>query len=129
MQRMFSIPFNGKASTPLPIRDTTSGPNAPDLEILWFPIVVLGFGVPTPKGVHGVSIVCLHRSSPFIMIPSFLFPPCIRISRSVSIQANYECLPSWCGVLWLDTGCSSAEAREFWKCTIEDKQRLRQTSR
>lgn len=51
------IPFDGKASTPLPIRDTSSGPNAPDIEILWFPVVVLGFGVPSPKGVHGVSIV------------------------------------------------------------------------
>ncbi|EIM79458.1 GMC oxidoreductase [Stereum hirsutum FP-91666 SS1] len=53
------IPFDGKASTPLSIRDTSSGPNAPDIEILWFPVVVLGFGVPPPKGVHGVSIGAL----------------------------------------------------------------------
>lgn len=57
IQSIFRIPFDGKASTPLTIRDTSSGPNAPDIEILWFPVVVLGFGVPPPKGVHGVSIV------------------------------------------------------------------------
>lgn len=57
IQSIFRIPFDGKASTPLSIRDTSSGPNAPDIEVLWFPVVVLGFGVPPPKGVHGVSIV------------------------------------------------------------------------
>ncbi|EIM79461.1 GMC oxidoreductase [Stereum hirsutum FP-91666 SS1] len=48
------IPFDGRSSTAVDIRDTTSGPNAPDLEIVWFPVAVLG--VPTPKNVHGVSI-------------------------------------------------------------------------
>lgn len=59
---MFRIPFDGRSSTAVDIRDTTSGPNAPDLEIVWFPVAVLG--VPTPKNVHGVSIVRLLFFTP-----------------------------------------------------------------
>lgn len=55
--RRFRIPFDGKSSAMVDIRDTTSGPSAPNLEIIWFPVAVLD--VPTPTDVHGVSIVGL----------------------------------------------------------------------
>ncbi|KAK0499204.1 GMC oxidoreductase [Armillaria luteobubalina] len=48
-----SLPFN----TDAPVRDNTSGPNAPDLEIIWMPLLVLEGGTKRPpKGVTGVSM-------------------------------------------------------------------------
>ncbi len=50
-----SLPFN----TDAPVRDNTSGPNSPDLEIIWMPLLVLEGGTKRPpKGVTGVSMVC-----------------------------------------------------------------------
>ncbi|KAK0460401.1 GMC oxidoreductase [Desarmillaria tabescens] len=44
-------------NTGSPVRDNTSGPNAPDIEIIWMPLLVLEGGTKRPpKGVTGVSM-------------------------------------------------------------------------
>ncbi|KAK0229740.1 GMC oxidoreductase [Armillaria nabsnona] len=48
-----SLPFN----TDAPVRDNTSGPNSPDLEIICMPLLVIEGGTKRPpKGVTGVSM-------------------------------------------------------------------------
>ncbi|KAI0052433.1 GMC oxidoreductase [Auriscalpium vulgare] len=51
-----ALPLSSPASANVPIKDTTSGPHSPDLEVVWFPLVVAGFGVDVPAGVYGVTI-------------------------------------------------------------------------
>lgn len=47
----------------LPVIDNTSGPNGPDLEVLWATLVVLDLGNTTPPAhVNGVSFVRLAAS-------------------------------------------------------------------
>ncbi|KAI0795903.1 GMC oxidoreductase [Abortiporus biennis] len=38
------------------VRDVSSGPNSPDLEILWSPILAPSYTTPGPPGVHGITI-------------------------------------------------------------------------
>lgn len=56
-----SLPFGRTGEEPLPVKDQTSGPGAPDLELIWFPLTVFDdkFAKPQP-GTHGVTLVCHH---------------------------------------------------------------------
>ncbi|TBU46490.1 GMC oxidoreductase [Dichomitus squalens] len=49
-----SLPYG---PTPLPIKDLTSGPNAPDLEFMVFPVAVINYGLGFPRlGNYGISV-------------------------------------------------------------------------
>lgn len=40
------------------MKDLTSGPGAPDLEIMWAPVVLIDFGFTTPPpGTQGLTFV------------------------------------------------------------------------
>ncbi|KAF8996790.1 GMC oxidoreductase [Cyathus striatus] len=61
-----SIPYETKAGGSVVPVDTSAGPNSPDLEIIWFPAIVLDNGHrATPKGVEGITIsaIALRPSS------------------------------------------------------------------
>ena len=51
------LPYSSKSSSDVPVRVNKTGNNTPDLEILWFPLVIGGFGVKTPPGIYGATIV------------------------------------------------------------------------
>ncbi|GJJ13695.1 hypothetical protein Clacol_007951 [Clathrus columnatus] len=62
-----SLPYNTSAGKPIPdLVDLSSGPNAPDLEIMWLPMVILNGGVgKPPSGIQGitVSVISLRPKS------------------------------------------------------------------
>ncbi|KZT01772.1 GMC oxidoreductase [Laetiporus sulphureus 93-53] len=61
-----SLPFGSKASENLPVKDLTSGPNTPDIELVWAPFVFVNFGfTPPPPGASGIttSAVALRPES------------------------------------------------------------------
>lgn len=52
-----SLPFYSESQSGAPVKDNTSGPNAPDLEIIWMPLLVLENGTKRPpRGVTGISM-------------------------------------------------------------------------
>ncbi|KAF8996787.1 GMC oxidoreductase [Cyathus striatus] len=52
-----SLPYESRSGGSLVPIDVTSGPNSPDIEIVWFPAIVLDNGhTPTPKGVVGITM-------------------------------------------------------------------------
>ncbi|KAK0224315.1 GMC oxidoreductase [Armillaria fumosa] len=52
-----SLPFYSDPQSAAPVKDNTSGPTAPDLEIIWMPLLVLENGTKRPpSGVTGVSM-------------------------------------------------------------------------
>ncbi|KAF7791371.1 hypothetical protein EIP86_002385 [Pleurotus ostreatoroseus] len=54
------LPFTSKSSNGLPVRDLTSGPGAPDIEIMWAPICVIGDGgVQPPSGTLGITMLAI----------------------------------------------------------------------
>ncbi|KAI0290299.1 GMC oxidoreductase [Russula brevipes] len=50
------LPYSTKSSSDVPVRSNNAGPNTPDLEIVWFPLVIGGFGIKTPPGLHGATL-------------------------------------------------------------------------
>ncbi|KAI0295100.1 GMC oxidoreductase [Multifurca ochricompacta] len=50
------LPYSSKSASGVPVRANKTGPNTPDLEIVWFPLVIGGFGVQTPPGVYGTTV-------------------------------------------------------------------------
>ncbi|KAI0063347.1 GMC oxidoreductase [Artomyces pyxidatus] len=51
-----TLPFGSKASDNVPVKTNASGPTSPDIEVVWFPLVIAGFNIPTPANTYGVSI-------------------------------------------------------------------------
>ena len=51
------LPYSSKSSSDVPVRSNNAGPNTPDLEILWLPLVNTGFGNKTPPGIYGATLV------------------------------------------------------------------------
>lgn len=53
-----SLPVGRTGEEPVPVTDRTSGPGAPDVELIWFPLTVFDdkFAKP-PPGTHGVTLV------------------------------------------------------------------------
>ncbi|KAF7799227.1 hypothetical protein EIP86_010459 [Pleurotus ostreatoroseus] len=58
-----SLPLRAKdpSTRDAEVKDLTSGPNAPDIELVWFPLIALegGFRQP-PPGVAGITMVSIH---------------------------------------------------------------------
>ncbi|KAH9968390.1 GMC oxidoreductase [Russula compacta] len=50
------LPYDSKSSSGVPVRTNNAGPNTPDLEIAWFPLVIGGFGIKTPPGIYGATV-------------------------------------------------------------------------
>ncbi|KAI0031468.1 GMC oxidoreductase [Vararia minispora EC-137] len=46
----------GKASENVDVIDHGAGPGTPDIELVWFPIVVPSFNAPAPPNVHGFTL-------------------------------------------------------------------------
>ncbi|KAI0045900.1 GMC oxidoreductase [Auriscalpium vulgare] len=51
-----SLPFDTKHGKRVEIKDNTSGPRSPDLEIVWFPLLTGNLSVPAPSGTHGITL-------------------------------------------------------------------------
>ena len=51
------LPYCSKSSSDVSVRVNNAGKNTPDLEIIWFPLVIGGFAVKTPPGIYGVTLV------------------------------------------------------------------------
>ncbi|TBU23788.1 GMC oxidoreductase [Dichomitus squalens] len=55
-----ALPYYANGITGAPVNDHSSGPGAPDLEILWVPQAVFGDGFPKPnKGTEGVTFAAV----------------------------------------------------------------------
>ena len=53
-----SLPFSSLASPGLPVKDNSSGPGVPDIEVLWAPATVVGPGLQDPPaGSLGLTMV------------------------------------------------------------------------
>lgn len=53
-----SLPFSSLASPGLPVKDNSSGPGVPDIEVLWAPATVVGPGLQDPPaGSIGLTMV------------------------------------------------------------------------
>ncbi|KAI0066058.1 GMC oxidoreductase [Artomyces pyxidatus] len=50
------IRYDTKLGEEWPIKDFSAGPNGPDIEILWFPLITGDLNVEPPRGIHGVTI-------------------------------------------------------------------------
>ncbi|KAF8996801.1 GMC oxidoreductase [Cyathus striatus] len=61
-----SLPYEARSGQGVIPADITAGTNSPDIEIIWFPTIVLDSGhAPTPKGVEGITLsaIALKPSS------------------------------------------------------------------
>lgn len=56
-----SLPFSRTGMPPVPVKDLTSGPDVPDLELVWLPLTVFeeSFSKP-PSDSSGVTMVRQH---------------------------------------------------------------------
>ncbi|KAL1948179.1 hypothetical protein VTO73DRAFT_12254 [Trametes versicolor] len=54
------LPVGRTGEEPVPVKDRTSGPGAPDVELIWFPLTVFDdkFAKP-PPGTHGVTLAAI----------------------------------------------------------------------
>ncbi|KAF8487360.1 GMC oxidoreductase [Russula ochroleuca] len=68
-----TLPYSSNSSSDVPLRANNAGPNTPDLEIVWFPLVIGGFGIKTPPGIYGATmgpVVLKPESSGTITVES-----------------------------------------------------------
>ncbi|KAH9966190.1 GMC oxidoreductase [Lactifluus volemus] len=67
------LPYHSNSSTNVPVQTNNAGPNTPDLEIIWFPLVSGGATTQTPPGIYGATVapvVLKPQSSGTITIQS-----------------------------------------------------------
>jgi choline dehydrogenase len=60
------LPYDSKSSSGVPVRVNNAGKNTPDLEIMWFPLILGNFGVKTPPGIYGATAVSTTFAAFFI---------------------------------------------------------------
>ena len=63
------LPYDSKSSSGVPVRVNNAGKNTPDLEIMWFPLILGNFGVKTPPGIYGATAVRMTFAAFVIYIP------------------------------------------------------------
>ena len=97
MSHIHSLPYGPE----LPAKSTFSGPKAPDLEYLIFPMGIIDYGHGFPsRGNYGVSVVwqshdllCLHSGR----------APYVRVAHAPTLQGAILLKPSSAGSVELRT--------------------------